>query len=521
MHPRHHALSNPDKPALIVQPSGKVTTYAELEEGSNKAAHLFRSLGLKRGDVAALFLENHPKYLEIAWGAQRSGLFLVCISSRFGAPEVSYILKDSGARAFISSRELADIAREVRGLVPGLDCLMLDDGQPGFRSYEQAVASLPGTPVADESHGGDLLYSSGTTGRPKGVRTSLPTGSLDTPPPIAGLAREHYGFDEDTVYLCPAPLYHAAPLRWSMLVQRLGGTVVLLSSFDAELALSSIERYRVTAAQWVPTHFVRLLKLPDKVRERYDLSSIKAAVHAAAPCPIEVKRAMIDWWGPVFHEYYAGTEANGLTGLNTEEWLRKPGSVGRSIVGEVKICDDQGEPLPTGSEGLVYFANGLPFEYHNDPEKTAEGRNRYGWTTLGDIGRLDEDGYLYLTDRKSFTIISGGVNIYPREIEDILITHPKIADAAVIGAPDPEMGERVVAVVQPLDWNDAGAEFAAELQQFVRQRLSGIKVPRDVDFMEELPRHPNGKMYKRLIRDRYWAGTNADAPSQAQETSAS
>jgi long-chain acyl-CoA synthetase len=511
MHPCHHARSFPDKPALIMQPSGRVTTYAELEEGSNKAAHLFRSLGLKRGDVVAVFLENHPKYLEIVWGAQRSGLYLVCISSRFGPSEVSYLLSDSGAQVLITSRELAQVAQEIQGSASELDLLMLDDVRPGFRSYEQAVASLPGTPIPDESHGSDLLYSSGTTGRPKGVRTPLPEGPLDTPPPIAGLAREYYGFDRDTVYLCPAPLYHAAPLRWSMLIQRLGGTVVLLSSFDPELALASIERYRVTAAQWVPTHFVRMLKLPEEVRDRYDLSSLKTAVHAAAPCPVEIKKAMIDWWGPVFHEYYAGTEGNGLTGLNTEEWLRKPGSVGRSIVGEVKICNDEGEPVPVGAEGLVYFANGLPFEYHNDPEKTAESRNRYGWTSLGDIGRLDEDGYLYLTDRKSFTIISGGVNIYPREIEEILVTHPQVADAAVIGAPDPDMGERVVAVIQPLDWSDAGTALAAELQQFVQQRLSGIKVPRQIDFMQELPRHPNGKMYKRLIRDRYWASTKTGA----------
>ncbi|WP_341633847.1 acyl-CoA synthetase [Sphingomonas agri] len=505
MHPSHHARTRPEKPALIMQPSGKVTTYAQLEEGSNKAAHLLRSLGLKRGDVAAVFLENHPKFLEIAWGAQRSGLFLVCISSRFGPSEVSYLLSDSNAQVLITSAELAPVAQEVAKSAPELHLLMLDDVRPGFRSYEDAVEELPGTPIPDESHGSDLLYSSGTTGRPKGVRTPLPDGPLDTPPPIAGLAREYYGFDENTVYLCPAPLYHAAPLRWSMLVQRLGGTVVLLSNFDAELALASIEKYQVTAAQWVPTHFVRMLKLPDEVRARYDHSSLRTAVHAAAPCPVEVKKAMIDWWGPILFEYYAGTEANGLTGLSTEEWLRKPGSVGRSIVGEVKICDDLGEPVPIGTEGLVYFANGLPFEYHNDPQKTAESRNRYGWTSLGDIGRLDEDGYLYLTDRKSFTIISGGVNIYPREIEDILVTHPRVADAAVIGAPDPDMGERVVAVIQPLSWSDAGPALAEELQQFVRQRLSGIKVPRQVDFMAELPRHPNGKMYKRQIRELYWS----------------
>lgn len=505
MHPSRHAIATPAKPALIMADSREVTTYAALEARSNQAAHLFRSLGLRRGDVVAVFLENHPRFLEIAWGAQRSGLYLVCISSRFGPAEVAYLLEDSGARLLITSTALAPVVDSPAVRATGVRSLTIGGVKAASASYGALISRQPLRPIDDESHGGDMLYSSGTTGRPKGVRTPLPEGPLDTPPPIAGLACQHYGFNADTVYLCPAPLYHAAPLRWSMLVQRLGGTVVLMETFDAERALEAIEQYRVTAAQWVPTHFVRLLKLPEQTRRKFDTSSLKAAVHAAAPCPVAVKRQMIDWWGPVFHEYYAGTEANGLTGLDTAEWLRKPGSVGRSIVGEVHICDEDGEPLPVGAEGLIYFANGLPFEYHNDPVKTAESRNRHGWTTLGDIGRLDQDGYLFLTDRKSFTIISGGVNIYPREIEDVLVTHPRVADAAVIGAPDEEMGERVVAVVQPVDWNEAGPALAAELERHIRSQLSAIKVPRQIDFLPELPRHPNGKMYKRLIRDRYRA----------------
>ncbi len=464
---------------------------------------MFRSLGFRRGDIIALQLENHPNFLDIAWAAQRSGLCIVCISSHFGPGEASYILEDSGARLLITSPALASVATAILEKLPDIQVIGLDHPFGPVPSYQDLIKTKPETPIADESHGGDMLYSSGTTGRPKGVWTPLPEGPLDTPPPIAGLACDHYGFDENTVYLCPAPLYHAAPLRWSMLVQRLGGTVILMEKFDPELALKSIERYKVTAAQWVPTHFVRLLKLPEDIRRRYDVSSLKIAIHAAAPCPVPIKRAMIEWWGPIFHEYYAGTEANGLTGLNTEEWLRKPGSVGRSIVGEVKICNEAGEPLSPGEEGLIYFANGNPFEYHNDPVKTAQSRNRYGWTTLGDIGRLDEDGYLYLTDRKSFTIISGGVNIYPREIEDVLVTHPTVSDAAVIGVPDDEMGERVLAIIEPVDWKSAGPELAEELKTHVREQLSGIKVPRRIEFMKALPRHPNGKMYKRQLQEKF------------------
>lgn len=515
MHPSRHAVTMSDKPALIMGSSGAVTTYAQLEKRSNQGAHLFRRLGLRRGATVAVFLENHPSFLELAWATQRSGLYLVCISSRLSSGEVEYMLRDSAASLLVTSEGLAETAAGVRALLPDLPMYMVGESSDGFLSFAEAVADLPETSIDDESAGGDMLYSSGTTGRPKGIRTPLPEGGIDTPPPIARLAQDRYGFDQDTVYLCPAPLYHAAPLRWSMLVQRLGGTVVLMERFDAELALKLVEQHHVTAAQWVPTHFVRMLKLPEAVRNRYDLSSMRVAVHAAAPCPVTVKKEMIAWWGPILHEYYAGTEANGLTGITTAEWLEKPGSVGRSVVGEVRICDERGEPLPQGDEGLVYFANGNDFVYHNDPEKTAASRNRYGWTTLGDVGRLDPEGYLYLTDRKDFMIISGGVNIYPQEVENLLVTHPKVADAAVIGAPDADMGEKVVAVIEPLDWRDAGPDLAGELEAFVRAHLSGVKIPRQIDFMRQLPRQPTGKLFKRLLRDAYRQASPLDAADQA------
>jgi acyl-coenzyme A synthetase/AMP-(fatty) acid ligase len=352
-----------------------------------------------------------------------------------------------------------------------------------------------------------MLYSSGTTGRPKGVRQPLSGLPIDAPSPLLGLVTMLYGIDRNSVYLTPAPLYHAAPLHYSMTAQRLGATVVVMEHFDAEAALHAIEKYKVTASQWVPTMFVRMLKMPDEQRLKYDVSSLKSAIHAAAPCPIEVKRKMIGWWGPVLHEYYAGTEGNGMCYVSSEEWLKRPGTVGKSLLSPLHICDDEGNELAVGEEGTIYFATAAQFTYHNDPKKTAESRHpkHPEWSTLGDVGRLDEEGYLYLTDRKAFMIISGGVNIYPQEAENILINHPRVADVAVIGVPNEDFGEEVKAVVQPLDWADATPEFADELIAWCRERISPIKSPRTIDFDPELPRHPTGKLYKRLIRDRYWA----------------
>ncbi|MGI9169657.1 MAG: acyl-CoA synthetase [Caulobacteraceae bacterium] len=511
MHPSVHAKAHPDKAAYIMAASGEVVTYGEMEARSNQGAHLLRTVGARAGDGLAFFMDNSPRYFELLWAAQRSGVRFTCISSKLTAGEVEYIVRDSGSRVLVASAGVAEVARQVAPLIPDVKVFMVD-GAPGadlapFESFEAARAAFPTTPIADQSGGSDMLYSSGTTGRPKGVRRlsgALADPAIDAPSPLALVGAALYGMDSDTVYLSPAPLYHAAPLGWSMAVQALGGTVVLMERFDPELALAYIEQYRVTCAQWVPTHFVRMLKLPAETRFRCDLSSLKCAFHAAAPCPIPVKQAMIDWWGPIVHEYYAGTEGNGFCAISAAEWLEKPGSVGRPLSGEVKICDEAGEELPARAEGGVYFAGGGQFEYHNDPEKTAESRNRHGWTTLGDVGWLDEDGYLFLTDRKSFMIISGGVNIYPQEIENLLIGHPKVADVAVIGAPHEEMGEEVVAVAQPMDPAEAGEALAAELAAFARANLSHVKAPRRIDFMAQLPRHPTGKLYKRLIRDAYW-----------------
>jgi len=509
MHPSVHAKTTPDKPAYIMGATGETVTYRQLEERSNQGAHLFRSLGLKTGDGVAIMLENNARYFEVVWAAQRSGLRYTAVSSRLTPSEVEYIVKDSGSRALVISDYLADVALPLAPLIPGVTLLMTGEAVGPYASFEAERAKFPTTPIPDEAAGGAMLYSSGTTGRPKGIKRPLPVGGILEPEPIAERMQAVFGFDADSIYLCPAPIYHAAPLGWSLGTQRLGGTVVVMEKFDAEDALRLIQTHRISHAQFVPTHFVRMLKLPEPVRLSYDHSSLRRIIHAAAPCPVPVKEKMIAWWGPIISEYYAGTEGNGMTMVHSEDWLQHKGTVGRAALVEVKICDEDGEPLPPRTEGVVYFAGGGAFEYHNSPEKLAEATNRHGWTTLGDVGWLDEDGWLFLTDRKSFMIISGGVNIYPQEIENELIGHPKVADAAVVGAPDEEMGERVVAVIQPLDWADANEAFKAELYAFCRERMSGVKTPRQIDFMQELPRHPTGKLYKRLIRDAYWGKTDS------------
>ena len=506
LHPMRHARETPDKPAYVMAATGETVTYAQLDARANQGARVLRALGLGRGDGVALWMDNSPRYLELIWAAERIGVYCTCLSSKLLAEEALYILDDSESRVLIAGHALGEVAGEVAARAGTIERLMCDGAMPGWRGYEAMRDAMPADPIDDPTPGAIMLYSSGTTGRPKGIRTPLPDAPIgQTPAPLVMLGSALYGLSADSVYLSPAPLYHAAPLRWSMAVQQLGGTVVVMERFDPEAALAAIERYRVTHAQFVPTHFVRMLKLPDGVRARYDLTSLKAAWHAAAPCPVPVKQAMIDWWGPIVHEYYAGTEGNAFCAISAAEWIERPGSVGRNLISQTKICDDAGNELPPRSEGAIYFAGATStFEYHKDPQKTADAANVHGWTTLGDIGWMDEAGYLYLTDRKSFMIISGGVNIYPAEIENLLVTHPAVADVAVIGGPHPEMGEEVIAVVQPRDPAAAGDALAAELTAFARAHLSHVKAPRRIDFRDELPRHDTGKLYKRLLRDEYW-----------------
>ena len=510
MHPLHHANATPDKPAVIMAGTGQSISYAALEARSNQVAQLLRAAGLKGGDCIALMMDNVPEYFEIAWGAQRSGLYFACISTKLTPDEVAYILNDSGAKLLFATPGLAAVAGAAADQAPGVTRrLVVGGAAAGFEDYAAARDARPAERIADESAGADMLYSSGTTGRPKGIRVALTGAPIDAPNPLQMMANMLFGIQPDAVYLSPAPLYHAAPLRWCMSVHKIGGTVVVMEKFDPEGYLAAVERYRITDSQLVPTMFVKMLKLPEDTRARYDVSTLKMAVHAAAPCPVPVKEQMIAWWGPILFEYYAGTEGNGFCMLNATEWLAHKGSVGKALLGELRIVGEDGNEVPVGESGTVYFANGPQFEYHNAPEKTAESRHPQGWSTLGDVGYVDADGYLYLTDRKAFMIISGGVNIYPQEAENILVTHPKVADVAVFGVPNEEMGEEVKAVIQPVSMADATPEFAAELLGWCRERLSHIKCPRSVDFLEELPRHPTGKLYKRLLRDRYWTGRDS------------
>ena len=508
-HPRHMAERDPDKPAYTMAASGEIITYGMLEARANQTAHLFREMGLKRGDNIALYMINSARFLEICWGAQRAGLRFTAVSSRLTANEVDYIVGDCGAKAIFVSQELGAEAASFPQTMKGVKRFFSVDGaMEHYESYEKIRKTFPETMIDDPSPGVDMLYSSGTTGRPKGVKRQMPEGAFDDPVPNIALVSLVYGIDEHAIYLTPAPLYHAAPLVFTMSAQRLGASCVIMENFDAEESLRTIEKYKVTHSQWVPTMFVRMLKMPEKARKAHNLSSLQCAIHAAAPCPIDIKRQMIEWWGEIIHEYYAGTEGNGFCIITSEEWLKHPGSVGKPVLGIVHICNEEGDEVPTGEEGTIYFESDILFEYHQAPEKTKESRHpkHENWSTLGDVGRVDEEGYLYLTDRKSFMIISGGVNIYPQETENVLITHPQVADVAVFGVPNEEFGEEVKAVVEPLKWSDAGDALGEELMAYARERLSPIKCPRSVDFEKTLPRHPTGKLYKRLLRDKYWTG---------------
>jgi len=502
-------MPDPEKTAFIMGGSGVEVDFATLDAAANRVAHLFRRLGLRRGDVVAVLMENNRDYVEFCWAAQHAGLYYCCISPHLTRDEARYILADCGARLLLTSITQAPLAAQLVDGLPALDHRLMAGGvASGFLAWETVVAAEPATPIADPSDGADLLYSSGTTGRPKGVKVALPAPGEGTLDRMVRTNGNFYGLDASSVYLSPGPLYHAAPLRWLLASLKAGATVVVMEKFDPERALALIERHRVTHAQWVPTMFVRLLKLPDDHRLVYDLSSLACAVHAAAPCPIEIKERMIDWWGPIVWEYYAGTEANGATIISSPEWLDHKGSVGRAVLGEIHVMNDRDEEVPARQQGVIYFGNGPAFEYLNDPDKTASSRNGRGWSTLGDIGWVDEEGYLYLTDRIANMIISGGVNIYPQEIENILICHPEVTDVAVIGVPDDDFGEAVKAVVQPAS-GEGSPRLAAELIALCRDRLAGFKCPRSVDFVDSLPRHPNGKLFKRMLRDRYWAGRQA------------
>jgi long-chain acyl-CoA synthetase len=508
MYTGKHAHLRPLQPAFIMANSGESVSYAELEARTNRLSHLFRNRGMKRLDHYAIFMENNSRYLEACGAGEKAGLYFTCVNSYLTSPELAYILTNSQSRILITSVAKLDVAREALKQCPKVElCIVVDGASESDRivGLKEATAGLPGTPIADQSIGTAMLYSSGTTGRPKGILRPLAEQPPSEQLPLFDFLQKLWQYREGMIYLSPAPLYHSAPQAAVNLTIRMGGTVIIMESFDPQRYLELVEQWRVTHSQLVPTMFSRMLKLPEEVRSRYDLSSLEIAIHAAAPCPAAVKEDMIKWWGPIIHEYYGATEGLGFTACNTAEWLAHRGTVGRVLLGDLHILDGDMKPCPVGTPGTVWFKTASAFEYFNDPEKTREARSADGsMSTVGDVGYVDSDGYLYLTDRATFMIISGGVNIYPQECENLLITHPKIADAAVFGVPNADLGEEVKAVVQPMPGVKPCPELAEELIGFCSQSLSRQKVPRSIDFEEELPRLPTGKLYKRLLRDRYW-----------------
>ncbi len=508
MYPGSHATAHPDRAAFIMAGTGETVSYAELEARANRLAHLLRAHGLQRLDHFSIFMENNNRYLEACAAGERTGLYYTCVNSYLKADELAYILNNSESRVLITSASRSEVAREALKQCPRVTLALIVDGpgnDPVFQDYATAVAGFPATPIADERLGTPMLYSSGTTGRPKGIVRPLPDNPPSEPLPLFHFLNKLWRYRPDMIYLSPAPLYHSAPQAAVSLTIRNGGTVVIMEHFDPEQYLALVPRYKVSHSQLVPTMFSRMLKLPEAVRTTYDLSSLEIAVHAAAPCPAQVKEQMIAWWGPIIHEYYGATEGLGFTACDSAEWLAHRGSVGRVLLGDLHILDESMQPCPKGVSGEIWFKTATPFEYFNDPERTAQSRSADGtMSTVGDVGYVDDDGFLYLTDRSTFMIISGGVNIYPQECENLLITHPKVADAAVFGVPNEDLGEEVKAVVQPMPGVVAGPELAAELIAFCNEHLSRQKVPRSIDFMDELPRLPTGKLYKKGLRDTYW-----------------
>ena len=515
MYAGHHFAKHPDKAAFIMASTGEAVSYVELERRTNRLAHLLRAQGLRRLDHYAIFMENNSRYLECDGAGERSGLYYTCINSYLTADETAYIVANSESQLLITSIARLPVARAALAQCPRVKlCLVVDGGEAvaaladaRYVDFAQAVAAYPDTPIADECLGTAMLYSSGTTGRPKGILRPLPENAPAQPLPVFAFLNGLWQCSESMVYLSPAPLYHSAPQANVALVIRNGGTAVIMEHFEPEAYLALVEKYRITHTQLVPTMFSRMLKLPGAVRARHDLSSLQVVWHAAAPCPVQVKEQMLAWWGPIISEYYGATEGLGFTACNAAEWLAHRGTVGKVLLGELHVLDENMQAAPKGQPGELWFKTATPFVYFNDPERTQATRSADGtMSTVGDVGYVDDDAFLHLTDRSTFMIISAGVNIYPQECENLLITHPEVADAAVFGVPNEDLGEEVKAVVQPMPGVAADAAFEQALIAFCREHLAHIKCPRSVDFVDQLPRLPTGKLYKKPLREKYWAG---------------
>ncbi len=499
-----HAAQHGGSPACITAKSGETLSYAGLEATTNQTAQLFRNLGLSKGDSIVLFCENSTRFYEIIWGAHRAGLYYTPISWHATAHEIAYIIENAQASAFIASNRFSQAARKTLELL-NLDVLALSlfDEIEGFESLESKRSAESISPIGDETSGREMMYTSGTTGRPKGVKFPLDGSPIDkAPQDDLFLMGEGYG--PNARVMAPGPLYHASPLMSTRAMHRFGGAVVIIDKFDAMEMLEYIERYQVTHIICVPTHFARLLDIDKEVRSRFDVSSVQCIMHTGAPCPVSTKRAMIEWFGPVIIEYYGGTERIGGAMIRSQEWLEHPGSIGKVAVGSAYAVDEETwEVLAPNEIGVIYFDGGEKFEYHGDADKTKGIHSPQGWRTLGDVGRIDEDGYIYLTDRKSNMIITGGVNVYPQEAEQRLMEHPLVVDVAVFGIPNDAFGEEVKAAVQLAESAESSTKLSDELIDFCKEVLAPVKCPRTIDFEEQLPREANGKLYKKKLIERY------------------
>jgi long-chain acyl-CoA synthetase len=506
----HRIEPEPDQPAIVMAGSGETLTFGRLRAQANRLAHLLRAAGLRRGDHFAIFMENHPRYFECGTAGARSRLYFTNVNCFLTAAEVAYILNNSESQVLITSQSRRAVALEALRECPKVRLCLVVDGpseSDAVRNLDEAVAALPETAIPDESSGWAMFYSSGTTGQPKGVLRPLSDLPPDTLPPLGAAIAKMWRILPGQICLIPAPLYHSAPWSAASLTLFFNGTAIVMERFDPEEALRAIETHRVSYAQFVPTMFSRMLKLPPEVRQRCDLSSLRYVMHGAAPCPAPVKQAMIDWFGPIIHEYYGATEGLGFTMCDSQQWLSHKGTIGKALFGEPHVLDEQMNELPAGTIGKLWFKTASPFSYFNDTRKTAKANSPDGtMSTVGDIGYIDDEGFIYLTDRASFMIISGGVNIYPQECENLLVTHPKVQDAAVFGVPNEDLGEEVKAVVQLMPGVAPGGEVEAELIAFCREHLAHMKCPCSIDFEAEFPRLPTGKLYKTALRDRYWKG---------------
>lgn len=497
-HPREHSVRTPEKSAIIEARTGRTRSYGALEQRANAIAHLLRAYGLLAGECMAILMEDRIEYFDLVWAAQRSGLYFLPVYTSLGEAETAAMVAHADARLIFASSAYLGKAEAIARLCPQVLAAVCIDDDGSANHLERRLQAMPTTPIGDEAGGQPMQYSGGTTGTPKGIRRPAVTGGIDTPDKLLDLAIDRFGFSPSMRLSTTAPLHHVAPMRFSMMTHRLGGTTILLGDFEAEAALGALEHFAISHSHWIPDMLVRLVKLPEAVKARTDLSLHRCAIHAAAPCPPVIKSALLDWWGPIVHEIYAGTEAPGFCIIGPQEWRQKPGSVGRAAIGSVRIVGPDGAEVPAGQIGQVYFADPLPFSYHKDAQRTRDAFNDKGWATIDDLGWVDADGYVFLIERKGFAYALGGLAIYPRLAEDCIIGHPAVADVGLAALPDMANAQDRVAVVLLLEGFEASASLAATLLNMT-QGLPDHQQPTRLIFVDTFPRDDDGKIDRKAL----------------------